>query len=238
MNPKPQRLSRLWLVLAACAPVWALAAGSATFDSGGGDTSHLRWQDAQTVRMDMADGEGHMVLRQGKLYMVNPQAAKSGMPPVMEIGAMMQGFAQAFDAGNGDQAVAQALSSRVQSVKKTGKTETVAGIQGEVYDLVFTDRQGKTDRVQAVFTSDAQAVEMTEAYLAFTGALIGPERVADFSQAMPKGQRGLLRLGDDMRVQTISRQGPGAELFELPAAPVNMNEMMKGVMQQMQQSGR
>lgn len=237
MNLKPHRRSRLWLALWACAPAWALAAGSATLDSGGGDTSRLHWQDAQTVRMDMADGEGHMVLRQGKLYMVNPQAG-SGMPPVLEIGAMMQGFAQAFDAGDGDQAVAQALSSRVQSVKQTGQTETVAGIQGEVHEVVFVDSQGKTDQVQAVFTSDAQVVEMTAAYLAFTGAMIGPERVADFSQAMPKGQRGLLRLGDDLRVQSISGQGPDAGLFELPAAPVSMGDMMKGLVQQIPQQGR
>lgn len=232
MNPKPHRRSQRWLALLACVPVWALAAGSATFDSGGGDTSRMHWQDAQTVRMDMADGDGHMVLRQGKLYMVSAQAG-SGIPPVLEIGSMMQGFAQAFDAGNGDPNVAEALSSRVQSVQKTGKTETVAGIRGEVHNIVFVDSQGKTDQVQAVLTSDGQVVEMTEAYLAFTGAMIGSERVADFSQAMPKGQRGLLRLGDDLRVQAISGQSPDAKLFELPAAPVSMGDMMKGLMQQM-----
>lgn len=230
MKQRNRQKRALALALALLAPLPLLAAGSATL-ANGSEVNTLAWQDAQTVRMDLSTEDGYMLLRDGKVYMVNPQAT-GGMPPVMEVGSMMQGMVEAFA---DDDSAASPLSHRIESIRSTGKKETVAGITGEVHDVVFTDDQGKTDSTQMVLTGDPLAVEMTEAYVALTGAMLGPERMAEFRDALPKARRGLLRVGDDLVVQAIGKEAPEAEAFELPAEPMNMGDMMKELMKQMQQ---
>lgn len=228
-NPKNRRLS-LVLALATFVPLPLLAAGTATIDNGE-EVNNLYWQDAQTVRMDMSAESSYMLLRDGKTYIVDPDADAS-MPPVMEVGAMMRGMVDAFA---DDEEAASPLLNRIESVKKTGKTETIAGIKGDVYEAVSRDRKGQAENTQLVLTSDPLVVEMTEAYLAYSASMLGPERIAEIRNALPKGKRGLLRAGDDMVVQAVSKDKPAADMFELPAEPVNFGDMMKHLMEQAQQ---
>ena len=143
---------------------------------------------------------------------------------------MIQGFA---DMAEGDET--SVLNMRIKSVKATGDTQTVAGIKGEVYTLTAIDKKGQRKTMEAVFTSDPLVVEMTTAYLAFSESMIGAKNMSEFKNAFPKDKQGLLRLGDDMVVQSISNKKPAASTFELPAKPTNMNDMMKGLMKQLQQ---
>ncbi|MCK9517011.1 MAG: hypothetical protein WCZ18_06620 [Ottowia sp.] len=230
----------LAFALTLLAPLPALAAGSATI-ANGDDVSQLSWQDTQRIRVDLPGDEGYMVLRDGKTYMVSARP-ESGMPPVMEVGDMMRGMVDAFgDMADADES-ASPLSQHIESIKKTGATETVAGIKGDVYDAVIADDKGKTTSTQLVLTNDPLAAEMTDAYFAFTASMIGAERIAPFRDALPRKQRGLLRVGDEMVVQAISKDKPAADAFELPAEPVNfgdmMQQMMKQMTEQMQQQGQ
>lgn len=220
------RLSALPFALALLAPLPLLAAGTATLDNGN-ESNEFVWQDTQTARINLPAEDGYMVLREGKLYMVNTNAG-SGMPPVVEIGDMMQGMVEAFADD------ASPLSQKVDSLTKTGQTETIAGIKGDLYDVVLVNDQGETRSDQLVLTGDALAVEMTAAYLAVSEALVGAKRVDAFREALPKGQRGLLRLGDDMSVQSLSKDQPATDAFDLPAEPVDFANMMQQMMEQMQ----
>lgn len=224
---------RLALAALALTPLPLLAAGSATIKSGA-EISEISWLDTQTVRMDLAAEGGYMVLREGKIYMVYTDP-EGGMPPVMEVGDMMQGLVEALANDDDMNDSASPLSQRTASVEKTGKTETVAGIKGDVYDVAFVDGKGETSHQTVVLTSDALVTEMTTAYFAVSGAMMGSERVAEFTDALPRKQRGLLRMGDDMVLQAISKEAPTANAFELPAEPVNFGDMMKGLMEQSQQ---
>lgn len=215
-------------LLIALMPFSAWAAGTATIQTGD-ESNTMSWLDNSTIRFDMAAAQGsYMISREGKTYMVNPKAS-GGMPPVMEVGGMIQGFA---DMAEGDET--SVLNMRIKSVKATGKTQTVAGIKGEVYTLTALDKKGQSKTMEAVFTSDPLAVEMTTAYLTFSESMVGAKNMSEFKNAFPKGKQGLLRLGDDMVVQSISNKKPAASLFELPAKPTNMSEMMKGLMEQLQ----
>ena len=217
----------LALALTVLTPLPLLAAGSATIKNGD-DVSRMSWQDPQTVRTDTATEDAYMVLRDGKTYLVSTQI-DSGMPPVMEVGDMVQGLADALDE-DGALTSPSARTPRIESVRKTGRTETVAGIQGDVYDVTLVDDQGETSHQSMVLTSDALATEMTAAYFAISGSIVGTERVAEFTDALPARQRGLLRLGDDIVVQAISSAAPAADTFELPAEPVNFGDLMKELM--------
>lgn len=216
-------------LLIALVPFSVWAAGTATIQTGS-DRSTMAWLDNSTVRFDPPAAEGsYLISRDGKTYMVNPKAS-GAMPPVMEIGGMMQGLT---DMSKGNDA--SPLTMHIESVKATGKAQTVAGIKGEVYELTTTDSKGKRKTMEAVLTGDPLVVEMTTAYLAFSEPMIGVKKTAEFKNALPKGKQGLLRVGDDMVVQSISNKKLATSAFELPAKPTDMNDMMKGLMKQLQQ---
>lgn len=215
----------------ALSPVFAWAAGTATIETEG-ERNTITWLNSNTIRVDMpTTDDGYMLARDGKVYVVSPDATE-GMPSVMEIGDMMQGFAEMGNIAEDDNA--GPLAVRITSVKATGKKESVAGIDGDVYEVTTTDKQGKTETMQAVFTDDPLTIEMTAAYLAITEAMVGAEMMADFVNALPKNKGGVLRMGDTMTVQSIAANAPPASAFELPAKPVNMGDMMKELMKQLQ----
>src|SRR5690606_5864175 len=82
---------RAALVTITLSPLCAWAAGTATITTGG-ESNTMAWLNSNTIRFDMPSTDGsYMISRDGKVYMVSPEAA-GGMPPVMEIGGMMQGF--------------------------------------------------------------------------------------------------------------------------------------------------
>lgn len=216
-------------LLIALMPFTAWAAGTATIQVDG-DSNTMSWLDNNTVRFDMPGAEdSYMISREGKTYMVNPKAS-GGMPPVMEVGDMIKGFAEMAEDDE-----TSVLTMRIKSAKATGETQSVAGIKGEVYTLTTIDKKGQSKTMDAVFTSDPLVVEMTAAYIAFSESIVGTKRVAEFKDAFPKGKRGLLRIGDDMTLQSISKSPPAASAFELPAKPTNMGDMMKELMKQLQQ---
>lgn len=230
MNHRPFTRYAALLTLA-LSPLYACAAGTATIETDG-ESSTIAWLNNSTIRVDMPFAYGgYMVARDGKIYMVSTNST-GGMPPVMEIGGMMQGFAAMGNKAGGDSA--GPLAKDVTSIKATGKKETVAGIDGEVYELTTTDQQGHSQTLQAVFTDDPLVVEMTAAYLAFSEAMVGPKVIADFKSALPKSKRGLLRVGDEMVLQSIAADPPSASVFELPAKPMNIGDMMKDLMKQLQ----
>lgn len=205
----------------------SMAAGTATITANG-QAMQFVWQDGGSARFDLPAADGaYLVLRAGKVYMVNA-AAGGGMPPVMEISGGLQGLAQGFAADKKNPL------GKIESATATGARETVGGIEGEVYEVTITDAQGKTQTRQVVLTSDPLVTEMTAAYVAITSAMAGPE-AAKFQQDLPTGKRGLLRVGDDMAVQAISQKSPATGAFDLPAEPVNMQDMMQQLMKGLKQ---
>lgn len=225
---KKIKLQKLVLASALFIPLPLLAAGTATLLTDN-ESSKLAWVDQQTVRMDVPADNGYMVLRDSKVYMVNPNAS-DGMPTVMEVGGMIQGMAAAM--GESDNSP---LSQQVESIEATGKTEVVAGITGDVYDVTIKDGKGNIENKQMVLTSDPLVVEMTEAFFGLTGTMVGVERISEFSNALPDKNRGLLRVGDEMVLQSISSDAPAANTFELPAKPTDMGSMMQDLMKQLEQ---
>lgn len=221
----PKSIRPLTLLASALLPLSALAAGTATLQTGQ-DVSTMSWQDSRTVRFDTPKSEGYMLVQGDKVYVVQTQG---GGPQVMEVGAMMQGFAQAAQGKAGQKAGADKL----ESVKATGRKETVAGIVGEVYELRLTNVKGQTRSTDAVLTGHPLVVEMTAAYMGLSAGLAGAKAVAQFKDGLPAGKTGLLRMGIDMKVQAISSDAPAATAFKLPAKPVTMQNMMQEMMKQM-----
>lgn len=208
------------LALAAWIPLSAWAGGTAVVQAGG-EISRLAWQTQGPVRIGRQDANDYVLVRDGKAYSVS---YRGRTPMVMEIGGLLQGLG----------AVAQSrpnqyLPDRVDSIQDTGKAETVAGIQGHVYRLTVTDTQGKIHRTDAVLTNEPLAVNMTETYLNTMQALFGSSVTEKLTGSLPANRRGILRLGKDFVLKSISSQEPPANQFALPAQPTNLQNLLQGL---------
>ncbi|MGB6241296.1 MAG: hypothetical protein WBF69_02310 [Castellaniella sp.] len=199
---------------------FAWAGGTAQVQAGG-NTAQLAWQTQGAVRLGQTSRPDYLLVRDGKAYSVS---VRGGAPVVMEVGGLLQGLdALAQSRPN------QYLPERVEQIKDLRKTETVAGILGHTYQLTVADAQGKTHVTDAVLTDDPRVVDMSNSYLDSMRTLLGPAKVQQLAGALPADRRGILRLGNDFVLQSISGQEPAADRFVLPAQPVNLQNLLQGL---------
>lgn len=223
------RSARILLCLAAMLlPLAAIAGGTATIATDGG-TMQLAWQDHGAVRMDIEGQDHYMVMRDGRIYAVDMSAQP---PRVMDMSGMMKMFA----AMAGESAQSQMPFGQIESVEATGESATVAGIEGRVYEVTMTDPDGQTETKTVVLTDNPLVVSMTQAYVDALLQTLAPDVAAGLLAALPADDRGLLRSGEsDFRVTAISGEEPSASLFELPAEPTSLGQMMQQMMKQRSQ---
>lgn len=214
-----KRPSILALSLAACAIPGLATAGTAVIEGGSGtDTSRMALEYRPgLLRMQPQSGEdGTAIVRDGKIYSI-----AGGM--VIEISAVMGQLGQAMMQGTG---TGPDKVGRFISLKNTGRTETVAGIKGEIHDIQYEDEDGQLVTEQMVLTRDKRAREMREALemMATTlrTALQHPETAEEKKLAAAFSSYGMLRYGNDFRVISLTDDTPAASRFELPAAPTQL----------------
>lgn len=204
-------------------------AGTAVIEAGSGsDTTRMSLEfRSGLLRMQPQSSEdGTIIVRDGKVYTV-----ASGM--VMELGSMMNQLGGAMmnsAPGAGPDDV-----GRFVSLTSTGRSETVAGIKGEVFEVKYEDGDGKLTTEQMVLTRDARAREMREAMEAMSlhmrAAVQRPETAEEKKLAAAFSEYGVLRYGSDFRVVSLTDQNPPLSRFELPAEPTqmpNLGELLGG----------
>jgi len=229
-NRQPPRvraaLAAAVVALTLAAP--ALAGGVAEV-TGSRPDSRMRIEfDGDRMRMEPLSGQGasHMVARDGKVYAVSQE---SGKPMVIDVGAMMKALGPMMQQMAPPRTFDEVGEFR--SLRALGRTEVVAGITGEVHELVFRNRDGQEQRSELVLARDARLLELSTALVAMGAAFqqsLAP-RSADGSEALTRQLRergeGVLRFGSDFKVLTLSGATPAAARFELPAAPMAMPAM-------------
>jgi hypothetical protein len=222
-------LGSLTLVSAAQAgkAVVSAAEGSAIFEYQG-----------DSLRIGSADISNYVVVKGGDMYVVSTQG---GQPMVIDAGAMLQGMV-----ASGTNIAPSALSARIGDLEATGRRETVAGIDGEVYLVSFTDDQGQAQREEVVLSTDPLALEFRDALFSMASLA---EQFADqqsidtgrdLQQRLNEMDAGVLRYGSEMSVTSLSGETVAAERFALPAAPMDMQglgNMLRQLSEQMPQQG-
>lgn len=204
----------------------ALAGGQATLETTGkgAGTMSLSWSDSRTVRMAPEGQPAYMLVRGGKAYSISNAG---GRLMVMDMSSMA-GMMPRQDAMPQQQSGTVADARAVSSIESTGETEAVAGIEGEVYEITWTDASGRQHVDEAVLSEDDTAVEMTAAFRAFAEAMGGAGSTDAIGRRLSATGKGLLRFSDNFRVAAISSETPPAGEFELPAEPMDMRKMMQG----------
>lgn len=220
--PRTRPSTRLALsalpVLALCTALPAVA-GSATVESADGNSMTFEYSDRDQMRMGVSD-ESYMLVRDETLYIVGYE---KGEPMVINASSMIKGFA-----GMMDQATPSMTTNEFVSLTKTGRSETVAGIRGEVYLLtVIEDGAERTDEV--VMSADARAIEFRDALFAMARSVTrsldnvdAEKNSRELEAKLRDTGLGVLRVGEEMTVTSISGDAIAAARFSLPAEPIDM----------------
>ena len=225
--PASRSILALLLTLAFALPA---AAGTATIANSDGTTMTFEYRGGDLLRVGGMEDESYMLVRDNTLYVVN---FNDGEPMVIDASSMMKGFS-----GMVQQAAPSATTAGFVSLEETGRSETVAGIKGEVY-LLTTNEDGVERTQEVVMSDDARAIEFRDAMFIMGRAAMdafGEQQLAednkDLQKELEEMNLGVLRVGDDMTVTELSGDRIAAARFELPAEPMDMQGLgaMMGAM--------
>lgn len=213
--------------LSALAMIYAgtALAGSATVESPGGERMVFEYADGNKLRLNTPEQNTYMLVRDNTLYAVS---YNNGQPMVVNASTMMKGFANMAEMT--EQAAPAGATAEVVSIKATGRRETVAGINGEIYEII-TREEGNNITQEVVMSSDARALEFRDAL--FTMVRASTESMdeelrrnsEDFRNRLGDMNMGILRYGTEMKLAAIDGDTVAAARFELPAKPVDMNDL-------------
>ena len=217
----------LCLVLAM--PVAAQAASDiiATYTYTDGTKVTLCTRDAQHVRMDTSP-TAYTLLSNGKVYSVN---CDGGQCQVYDLSAMTAGMAGGMTSmfGGGD----DSDDNYEVRYEKTGKTETVAGYKGAVYNAVIFENGKVVEREEMVMSDHSNIKKVTDAWIAMSEAMtqtMGKSFQDSLDEAKKMGYGGILRYGKEMRLTKLTVKNLDSSYYKLPknAEQVQMQQPQQG----------
>lgn len=219
----------LSLALATALPA---SAGTATIANSDGSTMTFEYRGDDLLRVGGMEDESYMLVRDNTLYVVS---FNDGEPMVINASSMMKGFS-----GMVQQAAPSATTAEFVGLEKTGRSETVAGIKGDVY-MLTTNEDGVERTQEVVMSDDKRAIEFRDAMFIMGHAAMDAfdeeqlkENNKDLEKKLGEMNLGVLRVGEDMTVTELSGDRIAAARFELPAEPMDMQGLgaMMGAMGQ------
>lgn len=206
-------------VLSVLLPAVALGAGKAVLLLDGAP-SDINWQGKGTIRIQETDINEYVLVRDNKPYLVTEE---DGKPLVID----MEGMADFLAEFGGSPNKNPYNWGKIHTYKETGAKEIVAGMEGNVYAVQFKQGNGQTLHVDAVLTDDSVVVELMQRYAETLKNTFNMLEVQDLLTMLPKDQRGVLRLGNFMKLESVSNENPSDDLFTLPGKPVKFGEMLQ-----------
>lgn len=200
-------------------------AGSATVESPDGTQMVFEYADGNKLRLNMSQDDTYMLVRDNTLFAVS---YNEGQPMVVNASTMMKGFADLVNMA--EQAAPAGATAEVVSIAATGRSETVAGIKGEIYTIT-TREDGEAVAQEVVMSSDARALEFRDALFTMVRASTANmdeelrRNSDDFRNRLGDMNMGILRYGTEMKVSAIDGSSVAASRFELPAEPIDMSNL-------------
>lgn len=187
--------------------------------------------EGDRLRINTPDNEqGYMLMRDGKMYVVTQN---EGQPMVFDMSSAFKMFGSM--AAN---ATPSTVESKVLSLEATGRSETLGGIQGEVYELRFIDHNGKEQQADMVLSKDPLARGFRDAIQSMAMTMADSLDKDTFKSEIEAGEQmqaklqdlnmGVLRYGKDMQIRSIKDTSVDAARFELPAQPTDLGGMLRG----------
>jgi len=193
-------------------PAYAQAASDiiATYKYSDGSMVTLCTRDSKHVRMDTSP-TSYMLLSQGKIYSVNRDDDGTWHAMDMDkMKSMGSGFTSMF--GGGD------TPEYDVRYEKTGKTEKIAGYNGNIYTAVVFEDGKIVSRDEIVLSSHSNIKKLTEGWIAVASRMtnMGSSFEDCTSEAKKMGYGGMLRYGDSMRLTNLKIKNLNASYYKLP----------------------
>lgn len=212
-------------------------AGKATVESTEGGSAEIEYA-VGLLRVGTPDMNGYMLMRDDTMYIVS---LEGGTPMVFNASSMMKGMSQ-----GATQMAPSGLMNEFVDLKDTGRNESIAGVDGDVYTFTFKDDKGNEQTEEVVLSDDERAIEFRDALFSMSAIaedIAGEEAMEqrkDLQKRMESMDVGVLRYGQEMRITAISNEKIPTERFELPAEPMDMQglgSMLGAMSQQTPQDG-
>lgn len=213
---------------------------------GKSQTMTVSYKNDQSIRMDVGQGT-YMLVSGAKVYMVTSQG---GQTTVVDMDTLPK-----FAVPQGKATEAQGKAK----VTKTGRTETIAGVKGDVWEIVADGQKH-----EAVISTDKRVQGLNKAFNALArrmGQALGGDSARQIELALAEAQKhgtgGLLRSDRNMVLQSVSERSLPSSHYQLPAGakpmtmpampdmskmpgmdPAAMKQMQQQMQQMMKQQGR
>ncbi|MFA5938246.1 MAG: hypothetical protein WC809_02730 [Sinimarinibacterium sp.] len=226
------------LLLPLLSPPVQAGAGSALVEGTDGNGRRSRTQVEYDGRGALRMGartqpDQYLLFRSGKTYGITRQ---SGLPIVVELGSNLSSIAPLAERMGASLPLAGSRIRALGELSDTGRTESVAGLQGRIHELQYTDDQGRAHTDTLVVTTDARAHALSKALYLMGRALARANGVLPQGSERLEGEilgrgLGVLRFGAQFRVAAFDGSEPAASRFTLPAQPMQLPDfgsMMPG----------
>jgi hypothetical protein len=208
--------TRLAVCLAVFFAVIATAQADVTgvFQSGANASYKIEYRDDKNFRISFAKG-GAMMVR-GKYFVLQTIGTEVQAMDLATIKKMMQKY-NSTDSGGGEILVPKV------SFKALNRSETVAGIKGDVFQVTSTYPNGKSTAEEAVLSDDKQVVSLQRAMMILADegrkmmAAIGQKSAPNPFDAMGSyREKGVLRYGKSIKLKSIDRRKIPNQRFAQP----------------------
>ncbi len=208
----------------------------ATWSMQRGHSMTMEYQDKENFRINVGDS-AYILMSQGKGYTVSQEGDEWVATSIESLKKMMEqsGMADLLKQAQGEAHQHQDL---MPSIKETGRTETVAGITGQVYLLNPDPNNKKEKPLEVVFSNDPRLRRIQEAHIQL-GKAWGTHMhgqggsLTDLMQRYDQNGPGgaLLRYADIMRLESLEDVDLKDSRFTVPRiAEMGMPAMPHGSM--------
>lgn len=190
----------------------AAADVTAVYDTPDGDIT-IEYRDDDTLRVGMP-GEAFLVYNGEDRHIVSRQEGTWYVMPIQTLAAW-------------GQTAAGETEGEAVELEDTGRTETIAGIEGRVYEQQTQDDGwggGSGETEELVLTDDSRVVSVSRALMRVGEQFEdmegddrpGSESLDSVPDGAQVGDEGLLRIGEQMRLTSIEEKDIPDHHFQLP----------------------
>jgi hypothetical protein len=205
----------------------SLADVTAVFNAGGQEHITIEYRDDNHVRMS-APGGGYLIITGGEGYIAAQDGRNWTVFRFRDMAAMISRMGASMGAmGLGGDDINILDVDGTPEIRNTGRTETVAGISGEVYEVISTNASnGNREVTELVLSDHPDALSAYQGFMRITtmmGEMVGVRGLdALMDDTYGLAGKAILRADNDWVLTSVNRGNIPDANFVLPAQPMDM----------------
>lgn len=178
-----------------------------------GSTMKLSTRDSDHIRMDVQP-DSYTLVSGSKVYMISKSEGQWTATDMDEMSGMMKMFGQQ---GSGQ------TNKFKTTYKYTGRKEKIAGYKGKVYLVEVDNGAGSTQKDEVVFSTHSDIKKVNKAWMIIASKMskmMGQGMAQAMEQSTKEAEKagygGLLRYGDDIKLQSLEKKSLSPSWYKLP----------------------